>query len=164
MRYLVVFFTLLLFFTSIPQPAAAFDAVTGKRMIVRAGPGGLYPLIGELGANTPVTVHGCLETWKWCDVSTTGFRGWVSGANLVTPYRSNPVTVLDFGTRLGVPIVTFTERDYWGNYYSDRAFYRARYGFWERGNNGWGWQREDGKWVDDGFDKEDQPWSGRDNE
>lgn len=149
MRYIFVFAAALLAAMSFSGPAEAAHGYASTSLNVRAGPGGAYPLIGRIGPRTPLFIRGCTPGWRWCDVSAGSFRGWVAGSYIHAPYHNRNVNVVDFGAVLGLPVVTFQERTYWGRNYYDRDFYRTRYG-WNGDHRHYGWRRGyDGRWVRD---------------
>jgi uncharacterized protein YraI len=107
-------------------PAAAFaqtQAITNSPVNLRAGPARDYPLVSQLPGGVPVTVMGCVAGYTWCDVVVPNLRGWVYAGRLSYPYQGNPVPVLNYGTVIGLPIVTFSIGAYWGNYYRGRPWY-----------------------------------------
>ncbi|QRN52482.1 SH3 domain-containing protein [Dyella caseinilytica] len=109
-------------------PAAAFaaDGYVITNVNMRAGPDSQYPAIQVLPVNTWVSVQGCTTGWAWCDVISGPNRGWVAGTYIAYMYNSQPVYVADYGSQIGIPIVSFVIASYWGNYYSNRPFYRDR--------------------------------------
>jgi len=146
MRYVFAFTALLIGLMALPQSASAYDGYAGTTLTVRAGPGPYYPVIGRIGSHTPVNIRGCVNGMKWCDVSTRGFRGWVAGNYIRTGYQSRDYSLIDIGSRLGLPVITFSERDYWGTHYYNTDFYRTRYG-WNDNGRSYGWYRtRDGEW------------------
>jgi len=78
-RLLVLGSTLLLARLAGAQDAMALDSLT-----VRAGPDPRYPLVAQLGAGTPLHIHGCLVDWTWCDVAAADQRGWVFAPQIAT--------------------------------------------------------------------------------
>jgi uncharacterized protein YraI len=107
-------------------PAAAFaqtQAFTSTSVNLRAGPAPDYPVVSQLPPGVPVTVMGCISGYTWCDVALPNLRGWVYAAALSYPYQGNRVPVLNYGTVIGLPIVTFSIGTYWGNYYRGRPWY-----------------------------------------
>jgi uncharacterized protein YraI len=95
---------------------------------LQAGPDTEYPSLDELAAGTPVTIAGCIEGWTWCDViAVDGERGWVPGSFLEEEYNNAPVIVLDYGPRIGIPVVSFSLGVYWDHYYRHRPFYSQRH-------------------------------------
>ena len=108
-------------------PALAQETVyTTGTVALQAGPAPDYPVVGTFGANTPVTLYGCLDGYNWCDVSYQDARGWVDGQALAFPYEDQRVPVAVYGPELSLPIVTFSFGDYWDHHYHDRPFYAER--------------------------------------
>jgi uncharacterized protein YraI len=108
-------------------PAAdAAEAYANQPTGIYAGPSAEYPQIFALYPGTPVEVYGCVEGYTWCDVQFDDYRGWAYSGQLSYPYYGRQVPILDFGYRLGLPIVGFSIDDYWGRYYHDRPFYGDR--------------------------------------
>jgi uncharacterized protein YraI len=108
-------------------PALAQEtAYTTNTVTLEAGPAPDYPAVGTFGANTPVTLYGCINGYDWCDVSYGDARGWVDGQALVYPYENQRVPVAVYGPRLSLPIVTFSFDNYWGAHYHDRPFFNDR--------------------------------------
>jgi uncharacterized protein YraI len=108
-------------------PAAAIaqtQAVTNGSVNLRAGPARDYPVVSQLPGGAPVTVMGCVAGYTWCDVALPNLRGWMYAGRISYPYQGNPVPVLNYGTVIGLPIVTFSIGTYWGNYYRGRPWYR----------------------------------------
>jgi uncharacterized protein YraI len=107
-------------------PAAVFaqtQAVTNSPVNLRAGPARDYPVVSQLPGGAPVTVMGCVAGYTWCDVALPNLRGWVYAGRISYPYQGNPVPVLNYGTVIGLPLVTFSIGTYWGNYYRGRPWY-----------------------------------------
>lgn len=127
--------------------AAYYDGYAAAKLNVRAGPSGNYPIIGQIGRGAPLNVRGCVQGYKWCDVSTGGFRGWVAGKHIRADYRSRNDSVSVLGSLLGLNVVTYDERNYWGNYYYDRDFYRTKYGWNDNDSRRYGWKKSNGRWV-----------------
>ena len=80
----------------------------------------------ELSADTPVTIEGCIDGWTWCDVIANGERGWVPGTYLQEEYSGERVYVIDYGSRVGIPVVSFSLGLYWSSHYHNRPFYGQR--------------------------------------
>ena len=74
----------------------------------------------------PVTVIGCVDGWRWCDVVAGPNRGWVYAQFLSYPYQNQPVPIISGGAILGLPLVTFSIGPYWDNYYRGRPWYGNR--------------------------------------
>ena len=116
-----------------PFVAAAQQAQTSQWAQVRAGPAREYPLVMQLPPNAPVSVQGCVADYSWCDVITPGYgRGWIYGGSLVYPYQNGNVQIIQYGPRIGLPVVTFILGSYWGSYYRQRSWYgdRNRWDSW----------------------------------
>ena len=114
-------------FTGMPLVASAQQlAYTSKEVSLRAGPSRDYPVVAHLGAGTTMTIFGCLEDYRWCDVIVGGSRGWVYSGNIVYPYQGQNVTVMSYGPSMGVGIVSFSLGNYWDNYYTDYPWYPQR--------------------------------------
>jgi len=127
--------------------AAYYDGVAATTLNVRAGPNGNYPIIGKIRAGSPVNIRNCIQGYRWCDVSTGGFRGWVAGKNVRTRYRDRNDNVSLLGQLLGISTVTYNERTYWGENYYDRDFYRTKYGWNDNDGRRYGWRKSNGQWV-----------------
>ncbi len=103
---------------------AAQDAVAGRQINVRAGPGRDYPLVASFGAGTPLGVQGCTAGYGWCDVvGPDGIRGWVYAGNISYRAEQQVVPLPYYAPNIAVPIVSFALGAYWGSYYRDRPFY-----------------------------------------
>ena len=101
-------------------------AYASKEVSLRAGPSRDYPVVAHLGAGTALTIYGCLQDYRWCDVVVGGSRGWVYSGNIVYPYLGQNVPVMSYGPTLGLGIVTFSIGNYWDNYYTDYPWYSQR--------------------------------------
>jgi uncharacterized protein YraI len=88
--------------------AGAQTAYTVRAANMRAGPGRDYPLVSWLPQGAPVTLAGCYEGWRWCDVIAPPNRGWVYSGFLSYPYQGRRVTILDAGPMLGLSLVPFS--------------------------------------------------------
>jgi uncharacterized protein YraI len=110
-----------------PLFAGAAEGVLVSDISLQAGPDTQYPSIEELNAGTSVSIQGCLDGWSWCDViASNGDRGWVPGTFIEETYDNQRVVVTDYGSRIGIPIVSFSIGAYWGSHYHDRPFYTQR--------------------------------------
>jgi uncharacterized protein YraI len=116
--------TALLLMPAAAQAQAQAQAVTNGSVNLRAGPAHDYPVVSQLPGGLPVTVMGCVAGYTWCDVALPNLRGWVYAGRLSYPYQGNPVPVLNYGTVIGLPVITFSIGTYWGNYYRGRPWYR----------------------------------------
>jgi len=126
-----------------PGIASAANAYTTGNVNQRAGPSTNFPRVSTIPAGVAVTIFGCLRDLGWCDTSWHGQRGWVSGRYLERLYEGRRVVVADYGTRIGVPIISFSFGNYWDRYYRDRDWYRDRPRWEER------WARGDWDWRED---------------
>jgi uncharacterized protein YraI len=111
---------------AVPALAAAQNAVTSVDLNMRAGPATSFPVVAVIPEDAPVTVHGCIAGYGWCDTSFQGARGWVNGDYLRYFYRERYVPVVEYGPRIGLPIISFSVDSYWDRYYRTRPWYRER--------------------------------------
>lgn len=137
-----------------PAAASAQTAFTTNDVNMRAGPGVEYPRVATIPEDESVDIYGCLRGFNWCDVGWEGDRGWVNANFLSYSYGGRYVTVDEWGPRIGLPLIGFEVRDYWGRYYRDRPWWeqRTRYFDVERRDD-WRW-REDRR-RDDNWRRED---------
>jgi uncharacterized protein YraI len=114
---------------------AQAQAVTASAVNVRAGPDRFFPTVTWVLSGTEAKVHGCVDSWRWCDVTVGRDRGWIYSRYLSVPHEGTKVTILRGGPALGMPAVPFDLGDYWKSHYADRrwfgqaAQYQTR---WER--------------------------------
>ena len=115
----------------LPLVAAAQEARTTKWVNLRAGPARDYPLVASFGPGTPLAVQGCTQGFAWCDVIVEpgDVRGWIYAGNIAYPYQNADVPVISYGALIGFPIVTFSIGPYWGQYYTNRPWFRNQ-GHW----------------------------------
>ncbi|WP_345810975.1 SH3 domain-containing protein [Paraburkholderia sp. PREW-6R] len=106
--------------------SAQSQAYTNVPVNVRAGPASDYPVVTQLPRGVPVTVMGCLSNYQWCDIAAPNLRGWAYAGSLIYPYQGSNVPVMNYGTVIGLPIVTFSIGTYWGNYYRGRPWYNQQ--------------------------------------
>lgn len=110
-----------------PMLASASQGYVVADISLQAGPDEAYPSIDMLYAGTPVSIQGCLSGWTWCDVvAAGGDRGWVPGTFLEETYGGRRVVIIDYGPRIGIPVVSFSLGLYWDRYYHNRPFYTQR--------------------------------------
>ncbi len=109
-----------------PLAAFANDGYVVADISLQAGPDTDYPPIENLSAGTEVDVQGCVEGFSWCDVIVGGDRGWVPGSFVETEYDNQPVFLVDYGPRIGIPLVSFSIGTYWDAHYHNRPFYAQR--------------------------------------
>ena len=103
--------------------AAAQEAYTKKPVNVRAGPDRNYPLVAWLPGGAIVYVNGCVEDYRWCDITSDATRGWVYAGNLEYTYQGRPVPIYGNGPTLALPIISFILGSYWNDHYRDRPWY-----------------------------------------
>lgn len=103
--------------------ALAQEAVTVKDVNVRAGPDRGYPLVAWVSGGTSVYVNGCLDDFRWCDVTAGANRGWVYARNLQYIYQGQPMTIYGNGQTLALPIISFILGSYWNDNYRNRPWY-----------------------------------------
>jgi len=103
--------------------ASAANVVTTDAVHMLAGPNENYPQVMRLSASRPVTLHGCLPSFEWCDVEWRGNRGWVPAGALAT---SENQSIAADGPSLGVPRVRFDVKTYWEQNYQGRPWYADR--------------------------------------
>src|SRR5438046_2265725 len=111
---------------AIPLSAAAQEAITLRDVDVYAGPSSEFPPVARLAPNSPVRVVGCLGDWSWCDVGFADNRGWVYAADLGYPYQGNRVAIIEYGPRIGLPVVSFSLQAYWDAHFRGRPWYGER--------------------------------------
>jgi uncharacterized protein YraI len=109
-----------------PLLASAAEGWVVADISLQAGPDTEYPSIVELRAGTPVSIQGCIQGWTWCDVVAGPDRGWVPGTFLEEDYGGQRVVVIDYGPRIGIPVVAFSLGVYWDSHYHNRPFYAQR--------------------------------------
>jgi len=111
-------------------PAAATQAVITGSVTVRAGPARSFPAVTWLLGGTRVTLVGCLDNRRWCDVVAGRDRGWVYSAYLTVSSEGRSVRIREGGPGLGLPEVTFAVGPYWDEHFSDRPWY-GRKAYWQ---------------------------------
>jgi len=106
--------------------AQSASAYTNAPSEIYAGPDGSYPAVARVDGGVPVSVMGCVSGYAWCDVALPGLRGWIYGGSLNYDYGGNPVPLLEYGPRLGLPIIGFSVGNYWDNFYRGQPWYHDR--------------------------------------
>jgi uncharacterized protein YraI len=123
----------------VPNLASALTAVTTESTDLRAGPAFDFPVVDQIPSDVRVNVHGCVRGYRWCDVSWRDARGWVAGEELAYLYQGQRVTLVEYGPRIGLPVIGFAIDTYWDRYYRGRSWYgeRARWrGVWRERERG----------------------------
>lgn len=110
----------------LPAAAQAANAYSTANVNMRSGPSTAYPPVAVVPAGAPVTIHGCLDAWSWCDTSWGPNRGWVSASYLEAMYQSRRVRVHQYAPSIGLPVISFHFGNYWDRHYRNRSFYRER--------------------------------------
>ncbi|ABD88281.1 SH3 domain-containing protein [Rhodopseudomonas palustris] len=130
--------------------AATRDGYSGANLNIRSGPSTRFPAVRRLAAGSALTIHGCVANYKWCDVSASGVRGWVSGAHVQFVHDARRVYVPAYAAQSQIPVVTFNIGSYWRDNYRDYGFYgdidRWNAHHWEDDGNPPGWRDN---WDDD---------------
>jgi uncharacterized protein YraI len=147
-------------------PAAAQDAEVTADLNMRAGPATRYPIITTIPAGRNVEVYGCVSGYDWCDVSWRGFRGWVFTDYLEYYYRNDYRPVIEWGPRIGLPVISFTFGDYARRHYRSMPWYDDRWRWERRDRRDRDWRRDDDRsdWRDDDrYDRRDRNRDDDDN-
>jgi uncharacterized protein YraI len=98
-----------------------------------SGPGAGYPVVTNVGPAVNVDIYGCDSTWRWCDVSYNGMRGWMPASNLWSTWHRHRSNIVEYGPATGIPVIVFDQRTYWDRHYRDRPFY-GRQSYWHGGD------------------------------
>lgn len=140
-----------------PVAASAQTAFTTNDVNMRAGPGVEYPRVATIPEDASVDIYGCLRGFNWCDVGWDGDRGWVNANFLSYSYGGRYVAVDQWGPRIGLPLIGFEVRDYWGRYYRDRPWWeqRTRYFDVERRDD---WRRDRDDWRREDWRRDRDDW------
>ena len=115
----------LAFATVLPFAAQAVTGTVIQAADLYAGPGS-YPNLAAVPTGASVNVIGCTSAYHWCDITFGTERGWIAGDHLALPYQGRPVTVIESGPRVSVPIVAFELKPYWEAHYRERPFFSER--------------------------------------
>ena len=122
--------------TVLVASAAAQQAYTTRSVNLRAGPDRGYPQVAYIGANRPVYVNGCIDDYRWCDITAGSNRGWASTRYIEYPYQNRRLLIYGNGQTLALPIVSFILGSYWNDNYRSRPFYNNQnnWNIWRPGN------------------------------
>ncbi len=111
---------------AVPMAASALTAVTTEPVALRAGPAADFPIVDSIPDDARVNVHGCVRAYRWCDVSWRDARGWVRGDDLSYYYQQSYVPIIEYGPRIGLPVIAFGFDSYWDRHYRGRPWYSER--------------------------------------
>lgn len=100
--------------TLLPPVAQAQPTTIARAVTVRAGPDPVFPPVTWLPVGEVVTVAGCVEGYRWCDVVAGRRRGWINASYLLRLDRQR------------VPVVKFSVEDYWSAHYRRWSWYEER--------------------------------------
>ena len=122
--------------TVLVASAAAQQAYTTRQVNLRAGPDRGYPQVAYVGAGQPVYVNGCINDYRWCDITAGPNRGWAYAKFIEYPYQNRRVVIYDNGATLALPIVSFILGSYWNDNYRNRPWYgqQNNWNNWRPGN------------------------------
>ena len=81
--------------TAAPVLAQSAEATTNTALNVRSAPNVYGAVMGQLDANTAVTIEGCLEDVSWCRITNGEMTGWASGSYLFVNAGEQPVALID---------------------------------------------------------------------
>ena len=124
MKTLIAFFVMAAL--AAPAVARSADGFIVADTALQSGPDYDYPPVDQLAAGTPVIIEGCIEGWIWCDVSVGDLRGWVPGTYIEQNFDGHWVYIVDYGPRIGLPVVVFSLSTYWGAHYHGRPWFAER--------------------------------------
>ena len=122
--------------TVLVASAAAQQAYTTRQVNLRAGPDRGYPQVAFIGAGQSVYVNGCINDYRWCDITAGANRGWAYAKFIEYPYQDQRLPIYGNGPNLALPIVSFILGSYWSDNYRNRPFYNSqnRWNNWRPGN------------------------------
>ncbi|HZD92285.1 MAG TPA: SH3 domain-containing protein [Pseudolabrys sp.] len=128
----IIMGTILAMAAAAPTAALARAGFATTDVHMRAGPSTNFPIITTVNGGARVHIHGCLQSYNWCDVSWQGDRGWIYGRYLQFAYNNRRVLVPLYGARVNLPVVSFSVDTYWRLHYRHRGFYSRRHYWHER--------------------------------
>ena len=122
--------------TVLVASAAAQQAYTTRQVNLRAGPDRGYPQVAYVRAGQSVDVNGCIDDYRWCDITAGPNRGWAYSKFIEYPYQDRRVLIYDNGPTLALPIVSFILGSYWNDNYRNRPWYgqQDNWNDWRPGN------------------------------
>jgi uncharacterized protein YraI len=107
-------------------PAYASETQLIDAIQLRTGPSDSYPAVKRLAKGLDVQVHGCLQTWDWCDVEWRGARGWVPAHAVEFQREDRHLPLNRYGKTLAVPVIGFSLAKYWDAHYKTEPWYGER--------------------------------------
>ena len=99
--------------------------------------------LAYVGAGQSVYVNGCINDYRWCDITAGPNRGWAYSKFIEYPYQDRRLPIYGNGPTLALPIVSFILGSYWNDNYRSRPFYNSQNNWnnWRPGNRASpGWQ------------------------
>ena len=122
--------------TVLVASAAAQQAYTTRQVNLRAGPDRGYPQVAYVGAGQSVYVNGCINDYRWCDITAGPNRGWAYAKYIEYPYQDRRLPIYGNGPTLALPIVGFILGSYWNDNYRNRPWYgqQNNWNNWRPGN------------------------------
>ncbi len=147
-RPMTFFAAALLSSAAIPAIAAADTAQVTTDLNMRAGPSTSFPVVRTLPDGATVDIYGCVGGYSWCDVSWSGSRGWVYADYLTSSYEGRVVPIVEYGSEIDLPILTFSIGSYWDDYYRNEPWYHRRSHWrsvWDRHDHDRGHRRREGR-------------------
>ena len=112
--------------TVLVASAAAQQAYTTRQVNLRAGPDRGYPQVAYIRAGQSVYVNGCINDYRWCDITAGPNRGWAFSKYIEYPYQNRRLPIYGNGQMLALPIVSFILGSYWNDNYRNRPWYRQQ--------------------------------------
>lgn len=91
----------------LPGAAAAQDVFVTTDLNLRAGPGPDFPVITAITSRQSVTVYGCTESRRWCEIDWGGDRGWAYAEYLAFRDADDIVVIADAGDWLDLPVISY---------------------------------------------------------
>ncbi len=125
-RQTIIFGTILALSVAAPAAAMARPGFATTDVHMRAGPSTGFPAITTVNGGARVQIHGCLDSYNWCDVSWRGERGWIYARYLQFTYHHRRVRLPLYGARVDLPVIGFSVGTYWRHHYRHRHFYSRR--------------------------------------
>lgn len=97
-------------FLALSGSALAQTAATATTDLnIRSGPGPQNEVIGVIPSDGSVTINGCIEDSKWCQVTHEGTEGWAYSDYLTADLSGETVVITGRRADVGVPVVTYDD-------------------------------------------------------